>query len=639
MLEGLFEKAGAGSARPLITALRLFVLIAAIVLTARLGWQAATPPPVVAATAPATRFSAARAMIDLRAIAMRPHPTGSVENVRVATYLVARLAGLGLEVQQRHYLIDAAGLDRLRTWSGGVDRASELTDLIGILPGRDRTAPAVVLMAHYDTVWGSPGAGDDSAGVAAALEIVRAVRARGVPARDLIVLLTDGEEIGLAGARAFWSGDALADRAGVVVNLEARGLGGRATMFETGAGNGAMIALFGRAVAAPVANALAVTAYRHMPNNTDFTPARERGLPGFNIAFLGRAAYYHSPQATIDRLDPRAVQDMGAQGLDLVSALAAAPSLPARAEDASFFDVLGGWFVHYRAGAGWLVILGAAGALVLAGARLFRARAMSVRSLAAGVAASLWLVAHAALGLIALGLISVSAVAPGYYSRLAALPLIETAAALTSFAALGGFLLLRAPVRRWLGALPALVLAILALKLGGPHGAVLALGVAGAVLGLAMPGAGVSFWGGWIGAILPVLIAAIVMQSRLPTAAWLFAWPALVLALAAALAAWIDPRGDRGPGLVIAGVGAVIVSAPLLPIGHLAFLGIGGTRPTILLLLVPTLAAAFWPIARTGARRPTLIAIGCALIAAGAIAVDIRTAPRADSIPAYSDTK
>ena len=150
-------------------------------------------------------------------------------------------------------------------------------------------ATAVALLAHYDSVWGSPGSGDDSLGVASALEILRAIKAKGVPARDVVVLFTDGEEIGLSGARDFWPRDGAAAHVGVVVNLEARGAGGRATMFERGAGNGAMMALFAKSVAHPVANSLSVMAYRRMPNDTDFTLVREKGLPGFNFAIMGRA--------------------------------------------------------------------------------------------------------------------------------------------------------------------------------------------------------------------------------------------------------------------------------------------------------------------------------------------------------------
>ena len=44
-------------------------------------------------------------------------------------------------------------------------------------------------MAHYDSVPGSPGAADAAAGVAAALEIVRALKVQGQPARAVILLV------------------------------------------------------------------------------------------------------------------------------------------------------------------------------------------------------------------------------------------------------------------------------------------------------------------------------------------------------------------------------------------------------------------------------------------------------------------
>ena len=70
-----------------------------------------------------------------------------------------------------------------------------------------------------------------------ALGALRAIKARGPADRGLIVLLTDAEELNLDGARTFFSEHPLRHRVGAVVNLEARGGGGRALMFETGPGN------------------------------------------------------------------------------------------------------------------------------------------------------------------------------------------------------------------------------------------------------------------------------------------------------------------------------------------------------------------------------------------------------------------
>jgi Zn-dependent M28 family amino/carboxypeptidase len=75
-------------------------------------------------------------------------------------------------------------------------------NIVAALPGRDSTG-RIFLVAHYDSTFGTPGAADDKAAVAAVVETVRAL-STGVQLRnDVVVLLTDGEEPGLLGAAAF----------------------------------------------------------------------------------------------------------------------------------------------------------------------------------------------------------------------------------------------------------------------------------------------------------------------------------------------------------------------------------------------------------------------------------------------------
>ena len=206
-------------------------------------------------------------------------------------------------------------------------------------------------MAHYDSVWGSPGAADDAAGVASALEIARAILP-GEQARDLVLIITDAEELGLVGAKGFFGAegftpDPLASRIGALVNLETRGGGGRASMFETAPGNGEMVRLFQRSVQNPAANSLAVKIYELLPNSTDFTPAKKRGIQGVNFAFIGDAFLYHSPLATPERLDQAGLQHLGGQGLDITRALVTAQALPKPAPDLVFSDVLGRFIIAY----------------------------------------------------------------------------------------------------------------------------------------------------------------------------------------------------------------------------------------------------------------------------------------------------
>jgi hypothetical protein len=615
---------------------RIAALALAILLALWIGVRAAIPPAVAPASTPATEFSAERAMTDVRAIAIRPHPTGSADMLRVRNLLTDRLRALGLQTEERRYLIDPTGFSTLKRWDPHANPASELVNLIGILPGRDRLKPAVALMAHMDTVWGSPGGGDDSIGLASILEVLRAIKARGTAERDIVVLLTDGEEINLSGARAFWPSDGLADHVGVVLNLEARGAGGRATMFETGDLNGAMIGLMAGGVRHPVANSMSVMAYRLMPNSTDFTVARDRGLPGFNFAIMGRPEYYHSPRATADRLDPRSLQDMGDQVLDLASALATVKALPQDAPDAVFFDVAGHGLMDYSAGTGWLVLLISVAGLGAGCAGAGRSRLVGYRGVASGALGLFGLAAHGLLLIVVLNLVSGSRHA-NYYDRLAALPRLEAQALLACLAALIGWLAWRRLPRRPFGLVPAAVLGVLGLMLGGSPALVVVAALIGMAAGWFAPQDGVSRWNGWLAAIGLLVLVAMVVQMMAPMAAWIFAWPAMVLALAAIPIAWADAGFTRPWSWGIAAFAMAVVIAPLIPLAHLAFLGIGASMPEAMLAFLLLVAAAIWPLGRIELPgRWALLVVAGLLVAALAIAVQVRTDPIAETIPAYS---
>jgi acetylornithine deacetylase/succinyl-diaminopimelate desuccinylase-like protein len=167
------------------------VLVASLLAGLLLAWFATRTPAPLPVDAPPPAFSAERAFDDVSAIARRPHPTGSPENARVRDYLLARVAQLGLEL--RIGGVQASELGR----GAEALKGKSVENVLAVLPGRDRDAPAVLIMSHYDSVPGSPGAADDASGVAASLEIARALKAAGTPARDVIFLFTDGEEIGL----------------------------------------------------------------------------------------------------------------------------------------------------------------------------------------------------------------------------------------------------------------------------------------------------------------------------------------------------------------------------------------------------------------------------------------------------------
>lgn len=318
------------------------VLVLAILIAA---WRLQTPTPIPA-DAPPSVFSATRAFADIRAIAQRPHPVGTADHDRVRAYLVDRLAAMDLAPQQQAERITNAFAARVIS--------APVANIAAILKGKDRTKPAVLVMSHYDSVPDSPGAADDTAGVATTLEIARVLKAGPQPERDVIFLFTDGEELGLMGATAFFHHNPLAAHVGVVINFEARGDSGLTPMFETGPLNAETVALFVAKAPRPSANSFARAIYKRMPNGSDFTLAVERGLPGLNFAFIGDEAAYHTPLATPAHLNLGSVQHMGDQAL--AAARAFATTLPQQKADAVYSDVLGFFVIQYSFAAGWVLL-------------------------------------------------------------------------------------------------------------------------------------------------------------------------------------------------------------------------------------------------------------------------------------------
>jgi hypothetical protein len=618
----------------------LVAALAALAAALLIAFAASQPPASLPASAPAGLFSAERAMADVRAISRAPRPTGSAENARVRAYLAGRMRQLGMKVEAQAGPLPARSQKELR--ERGNLRAAPTTavNLLGLLPGRDRREPAILLMAHYDSVPASPGAPDDAAGVAAALETVRAVKARGQPQRDLAILFTDAEEAGLVGARLFFAAHPLARRVGAVINMESRGGGGRTAMFETAPGNGAMMELYRRSVSRPSSNSLAVLVYELMPNNTDFTIPKERGIGGFNFAFIGRGEVYHSPMATADRLDPGTLQDLGGQALDVAAALAFAPKLPARSEDVVFGDVLGLFVIAYRPVLGWAVLGLSAALFAFAWGRVRRCSQASPGEMLGGAGLALAFLLHTALLLRVVNLVSGSGGDTNYYDRLAALPRLELQAFMLCLAASLIAVLAKSPARRVLASVPALLLVFLGFIIGGWSPILLGIGSSAAAAAMLVPKARLSLWGGWLGLAAPVSLLAFAAQVAAPTATPLLAWPLLLASAAAAIGAALDPGLRRLGVLIPVALLAVIGSAQLLYLAHFTFLGIGAPTPDAMAVYALLVALLAWPLVQTAAKpRPFAIGAGLLVIAAAGLALSVRLDPMAPTIPPYSEPR
>lgn len=589
---------------------RLLALFAALIAAALIAWAGERPPTPAPANAPATDFSAERAMADVRAIGSVPHPVGSDANHAVRDRLLARMTALGLDPRVR----PGEGFEQPR---GRTDVlvGGHVENLVCVLPGRDRSLPAIALMAHYDSVPASPGAADDVAGVAAALETVRAMKARGVPARDVVVLFTDGEEAGLLGARAFFARDPLANHVGFVFNMEARGAAGRVQMFQTGDGNGATVDLLRRTASDPRASSLTGYVYAHMPNDTDFTVSKEAGIGGLNYAFLGHQFEYHSPTSTPDTLDPGTLQDMGQQVLATAQAVAFSPTLPAKTPDVLYSQIPGGVTLAYPPAFGWLILVAAAGLIALAVARARRVEAFPWTDVLRGAGAGLFAVIG---GCPVLHFARLATGSPfGFLEQRFLLAQADRWEAAVMLLGLGFLIFAAAELargRRFIALVP-LAAGLGSCLFAGFDKAGLGFGVVAALLAVVSYGRPVSRAGAWTGILGLGLVIAIAVQALAPVTAFVFAWP-LALASVAAAASALSAR----KGIAALAVLALLAAFGLAWVGdmaHFTYLALD----LVELMGLPLLLAAMliWPLAQPEEGAPPARLVGPTLLVAGLV--------------------
>ncbi|WP_448607731.1 M28 family peptidase [Geodermatophilus sp. URMC 60] len=517
---------------------------------------------------PAEEFSAARAMDGLEQVAVAPRPVGSAEHARVRDHLLAALDALGWRTEV-HQAVGATDVGE-----PGTQPVALVRNVVATLPGTDPTG-TVLLAAHYDTVAGSPGAGDDGLGMGVLLEIARALTADGVPRprNDVVVLLTDAEEPGLLGAEAFTRERAASLGTTVVLNHEARGAWGTPATFRTTSPNGALLDALARSPGA-MAESASEAAFEALPNDSDLTPFAAAGLHGLDTAISAGGAHYHSPVDDLEHLSPASVQQMGEVSLAVTRQLAATDltAVPRGAEQV--VTTLPWGLLRYPQG---LEVPLALAALALALVVLVLRRRQGALTLPRTALGGLGAVAAlAAAGLAGWGVWRAAlAVDPGQASAVVGepyRPVLYQAAVL--LAAVGAVLAVVGLLRRWTGPDATAV------------GALAVLAVTGALVALTVPGvSGVL--------VLPTLCAA-----------------------AGAAVHDLLPRrwtGLRAAVLVLASAGVAVLLGPGAWLGFDVGLGLGGPFSAVLagllaLLVLPVVGLA-WPPPRAG-RRPGWRTVG-----------------------------
>ena len=278
---------------------RVSTIVSILIILGVIYWSFADLKPSINTSKnnSATEFSLENALNHLKKISKEPHYAGSKEHKNVQNYIVSELQKMGFETEiQTQTAIN-------KKWFA----ATTVENIIAKLKGTG-SKKALLLLTHYDSSpHSSLGASDAGSGVVTILEGLRAFLAKNeTPKNDLIILISDAEELGLLGAQAFVDKHPWTKDIGLVLNFEARGSGGPSYMLmETNGKNSKLLSEFLAAKPNfPAANSLMYSIYKKLPNDTDLTIFREdANINGFNFAFIGDHFDYHTAQDSYERLD------------------------------------------------------------------------------------------------------------------------------------------------------------------------------------------------------------------------------------------------------------------------------------------------------------------------------------------------
>ncbi|WP_047246611.1 M28 family peptidase [Maribacter thermophilus] len=275
-----------------------------IILAIYWSFKSMTPTYTPNEKVDTTSFSTDRALSHVKNISKEPHGVGFPGHEKVRSYIVSELEKLGLKTEtQEGYT------------AGDWGNLSKAVNIIARIKGTE-AGKALMLLSHYDSnPHSSLGASDAGSGVATIIEGIRAFLAKNeAPKNDIIILISDAEELGLNGADLFVKEHPWTKDVGLVLNFEARGSGGPGIMLlETNRGNNNLIKEFIKADPEyPVANSLAYSIYKLLPNDTDLTVFRENAdIDGFNFAFIDDHFDYHTAHDTYERLDRNTLAHQG----------------------------------------------------------------------------------------------------------------------------------------------------------------------------------------------------------------------------------------------------------------------------------------------------------------------------------------
>jgi len=324
-----------------------------------------------------------QAWLDLEHITRRFHPYNSHANDDVRAYLLARVKdivtakGLGSDLVQ---IIDD-NVSNITFSSGNTTVYFEGTNIIVAIRGsEDKEAfyPAtqtpltsvrasrnggVLVNAHYDSVSTGYGATDDGVGVVSVLQLLSYfTESANWPRRTVVLLLNNGEEDYLNGAKAFMR-HPISQVPHTFLNLEGAGAGGRATLFR---GTDAEVTSFYRKSKNPFGTVVSGDGFKKglIRSQTDYVVFNgELGLRGLDVAFMEPRARYHTVEDSTRETSLNSLWHMLSAAIATTSGLASDTSSDfsgsgkvrtdgkvdtGTGTDAVWFDLFGKIFVIFR---------------------------------------------------------------------------------------------------------------------------------------------------------------------------------------------------------------------------------------------------------------------------------------------------
>lgn len=310
---------------------------------------------------------------DLQLLTAQYHPYNSHRNDFVHEWLLTRIESILEENKAEEpaaYIFDdqvsnlTSSTSSVASLTSGISVYFEGTNIITYIrgskddekewwkeeDGKPSKAQGVLVNAHYDSVSTGYGSTDDGVGVVSILQLIRYFTLQlNRPQHGLVLLLNNGEEDFLNGARAFGQ-HPMSEFVHSFLNLEGAGAGGRAALFrstdeEVTRAYAKSPHPFGTVISGDAFNQGLVR------SQTDYVVFNGAfGYRGLDVAFIGPRSKYHTSKDDSRHTGKKALWHMLSAAVETTKALTRKGISPSSEEHRSiWFDLFGRAFVLLQA--------------------------------------------------------------------------------------------------------------------------------------------------------------------------------------------------------------------------------------------------------------------------------------------------